>query len=185
VSRREGETPSTVTGGGGTAVRGAILIGAAVLLGVVLLGRGLDSGLLPGDDGNGTAAGENGDGGSDTTTPVTTEDGTPVTRAPAEVVVWVLNGGGPAGTASNGSQVVTNAGYQSVEPENAPQDVPQSIVYFIEGYQADAAAVATLLGFGADRVQPLPDPPPVPNGDLRGAQVLAVLGPDFGQQPAG
>lgn len=188
MSRRENDPTSSVAGGGGTAVRGAILIGAAVLLGVVLLGRGLDSGLLPGDDGDGQAGGQTGDGDGDgtTSTPAPTQpDGTPATRVPGEVTVWVLNGGGPTGTATNGTQVVANGGYLTVPADNAPQDVPQSIIYFVDGYQADAAAVATLLGFGADRVQALPNPPPVPNGDIQGANVLAVLGPDFGQQPAG
>ena len=107
----------------------------------------------------------------------------PRSFAPAEVTVWVLNGGGPTGTATNGTQVVANAGYDTVEAANAPQDVPQSIIYYVEGYQPDAAAVAGLLGFPADRVVALPEPPPVPNGDLQGANIVAVLGPDF--QPTG
>jgi hypothetical protein len=185
-ARSESDSAATATGGSGTTIRGAILIGAAVLLGVVLLGRGIDTSLVPTSDENGGNAGSEGDGDGDTTpTPVTSEDGTPVTRAPGEVTVWVLNAGGPTGTAANGTQAAANAGYRTVPADNAPADVAQSIVYYVEGYQADAAAVATLLGFGPDRVQALPNPPPVPNGDLQGANVIAVLGPDFGQQPSG
>jgi hypothetical protein len=184
-TRREGDSGTAGTGGTGTTVRGAILIGAAVLLGVVLLGRGIDTSLVPTSDDNGGDAGSSGDGDGSTSTPETTPDGTPVTRAPAEVTVWVLNAGGPTGTAANGTQAAANAGYATVPADNAPADVAQSIIYYVEGYQADAAAVATLLGFGADRVQALPNPPPVPNGDLQGANVIAVLGPDFGQQPSG
>jgi hypothetical protein len=164
-------------------VRGAVLIAAAVLLGIVLLGKGLDSGFVnTGDDAGSVGSGDSGDGGTSETGP-TTPDGTPVTRPPAEVTVWVLNGGGPTGTATNGTQLVANAGYATVGAANAPEDVPQSTIYYVEGYQADAAAVAALLGFPVDRVVALPNPPPVPNADLQGATVVAVLGPDF--QPTG
>ena len=185
-SRRETEAQPAAasTVAGGSAVRGAIIIGAAVLLGVVLLGKGLDTGFAStGSNGdNGSSGSENGDGGT-TPTGETTPDGTAVTRPPGEVTVWVLNGGGPTGTATNGSTIVANAGYATVPAENAPQDVPQSIIYYVEGYQADAAAVAGLLGFPVERVVALPNPPPVPNGDLQGAAIVAVLGPDF--QPTG
>ncbi len=165
--------------------RGAIIIGAAVLLGVVLLGKGLDTGFVnTGSDGNGAAGEETGNGnGATTPTGETTPDGTAVTRPPPEVTVWVQNGGGPTGAATNGATVVANAGYATVPASNATEDVPQSIIYFVEGYQADAAAVAGLLGFPVERVVALPSPPPVPNGDLLGATIVAVLGPDF--QPTG
>jgi hypothetical protein len=154
-----------------------VLIGAAILLGVVLLGKGFDSGFVnTGSTGGGSSTD---DIGTATTAPgETTPEGTPVTRAPAEVTVWVLNGGGPTGTATNGTQVVANAGYATVGAANA-EPVPQSTIYYVEGYQADAAAVAALLGFPVDRVVALPDPPPVPNADLQGASVVAVLGPDY------
>jgi LytR cell envelope-related transcriptional attenuator len=166
-------------------VRGAVLIGAAVLLGIVLLGKGLDTGLVnTGGDGGSVGSGESGEGDGTSETGATTPEGTPVTRAPAEVTVWILNGGGPTGTATNGTQVVANAGYATVGAANSPEDVPQSTIYYVEGYQADAAAVAALLGFPVDRVVALPNPPPVPNADLQGATVVAVLGPDF-QAPTG
>jgi hypothetical protein len=158
-------------------------LGAAVLLGVVLLGKGIDTGFLPDGGGNGSTGGQTGGGTGTTVTGETTPDGTAVTRPPGEVTVWVLNGGGPTGTATNGTQVVANAGYATVPADNAPQDVPQSIIYYVEGYQADAAAVAGMLGFPIERVVALPNPPPVPNGDIQGANIVAVLGPDF--QPTG
>jgi hypothetical protein len=160
-----------------------VLIGAAVLLGIVLLGKGLDTGFVnTGDNAGSVGSDDSGDDGTTETGP-TTPDGTPVTRAPAEVTVWVLNGGGPTGTATNGTQLVANAGYATVGAANAPEDVPQSTIYYVEGYQADAAAVAALLGFPVERVVALPNPPPVPNADLQGATVVAILGPDF--QPTG
>jgi hypothetical protein len=50
-------------------------------------------------------------------------------------------------------------------------------VYYTEGFQAEAQAVAASLGAPAEAVQPMPTPPPV--ADIQGAQVLVVLGPDI------
>ncbi|MGH9242779.1 MAG: LytR C-terminal domain-containing protein [Acidimicrobiales bacterium] len=177
--------PSTPTGTGGTAVRGALLIGAAVALGVLLLAKGVDTGFVPTSDNDRPQSGiDQGDGGDNGTTNgdgTTDTEPTADTRPPAEVRVWALNGSTINGAAGNATQTVTNTGYQIVSPSDAPENVEASIVFFIEGFQADAAAVAGLLGIPAERVTALPDPPPVPNGDIRGANVIVVIGPDFGQ----
>jgi hypothetical protein len=185
-SRRRGGEPASAStsasgaGGSGATLRGALIIGVAVLLGILLLGKGLDTGFVPTSDEATPRPGSDDDGGDDTTDGTEPTDGAPAdTRPPAEVTVWVLNGGGPTGTATEGTTLVANAGYRTVPASNAPENVAQSIVYYVEGYQADAAAVAGVLGLPADRVTALPNPPPVANGDIQGSQVIAVLSTDF------
>ena len=56
-----------------------------------------------------------------------------------------------------------------------------SLVYFEATFEADALAVAQLLGGGEDRIRPLTDPPPSGVTDLREANVLVVLGGPTGQ----
>jgi hypothetical protein len=182
-SRRRGAEPSggsTAAAGTGATLRGALIIGVAVLVGILLLGKGLDTGFVPTSDEGTPQPGSDDDGDNGSTDGTQPSDGeTAETRAPAEVTVWVLNGGGPTGTATSGTTAVANAGYRTVAASNAPESVPQSIVYYVEGFQADAAAVAGVLGLPADRVTPLPNPPPVANGDIQGAQVIAVLSTDY------
>ena len=177
-----------VAGGGTAALRGALLIGVAVVLGVVLLGKGLDNGIIPSSDdtpsqreddedgSDGAAAG--GDEESTTTTTLA------VARPAPEVKVLVLNGSGAAGVAGAGTDKAAAAGYQTAPAANVPegQNVTASIIYFLEGYEADAQAVAGVLGVPLTEttIQPLPTPlpPSIPEGDIKGAHVVAVLGLD-------
>ncbi|CAN5217530.1 hypothetical protein BH18ACT4_BH18ACT4_08350 [soil metagenome] len=180
---RTGRSKDTAAGGGGAALRGALIIGLAVVLGIVLLGKGLDSGILPSssDQDDDTTDVATGEGGSIDETTTTSEA---VARVPAEVKVYVLNGAGAPGLAGTGTDRVASAGYQTAPAENVPdgQDVAASAVYYVDGFEADANAVATVLGLPIveGTVQPLPTPvpPAVPDGDVRGSNVIAVLGPD-------
>jgi hypothetical protein len=54
--------------------------------------------------------------------------------------------------------------------------VSSSTVYYADGYEAEAEAVAATLS-PQPPVAPMPDPAPV--ADLRGATVLVVVGPDL------
>jgi LytR cell envelope-related transcriptional attenuator len=188
-----GHGGDAVSGGGTTALRGALLVGVAVVLGVILLGRGLDSGVVPsssnGDDAAGADGGdgEGGDGG--TTASTTTTTSLPPPRNPAEVKVWAINGSGLSGVAGAATDKAVAAGYATASASDAPegQDVPATVIYYLEGFQSDAIAVATVIGVAptAQNVQPLPQPlpPAIPSGDLQGSNVIVVLGPDA--PPAG
>lgn len=160
--------------GGTASIRGAALIAVAVLVGVVLLGKGFDSGLLPSTSDTPSeqaANGNDGNGGGDGTTTTST---TAVVHTPAEVRVLVLNGSGLSGVAGTASQSLAAAGYVTLDPDNATA-TPTTVVYFVPGFDADAAAAATVLGIPATAVQPLPTPPPVNPAD---ANVIVVLGAD-------
>ena len=52
------------------------------------------------------------------------------------------------------------------------------MVYYTPPVQAEARAIATILGVAA--VQPMPSPSPI--RDLRGADVLVMAGPDLAQK---
>jgi hypothetical protein len=169
---------SLARSGGGAAVRGAVLIAVAVILGLVLLSKGIEDGNLIslGTDNGGSTSGT-GDGA--TTTTATAGETTTTTlappRPPNEVKVLVLNGAaGKTGVAARATQQLQAVNYNVLSPDNAP-DAPVSTVYFTPGYQSDAQAIAGALGITTP-VAPMPAPPPVP--DIRGANVVVVLGAD-------
>jgi hypothetical protein len=152
----------------GGSVRGALLVAIAVVIGLVLIRSGLDT----------DQALSAGDGGSGTTT--TEEDATTTTvaaRPPAEVTVLVANGSGVDGAAARLTATIASQGYATATETNSER-VPNTTVYFVEGYDREAAALAQALSpNAAPATAPMPAPPPVT--DLAGAQVLVVLGPDL------
>jgi hypothetical protein len=185
ASRRGRDTEGPgLPGAGGATLRGALLIAAAVLVGVVLLGKGFDTGFLPsssdtpseqagdGDGDDGGTDGEGTDGEDATTTTVT-----PTTHAPAQVRVIVLNGGGPSGAAGTSSTALAGAGFTTLDAGNT-DDVTASAVFYAETFQADAAAVAAALGITATP-QALPATPPTGAPAAGQVDVVVVLGPDF------
>jgi hypothetical protein len=160
--------------GSGT-VKGALLIFVAVAIGIGLLA-------------NSFAAGSSGGGGAppivDGVTTSIASDTTGTTGAPtvgphtpALVKVYVLNGSGLVGVAQEATDILNGRNYTTIPPANAPSKVPASRVYFLESYQADAEAIAGLLGLVATAVEPMPAAPPIT--DLAGANVVVILGPDF------
>lgn len=174
AGRQSSEDGSFVRSAGGAIARGALLVAVAVLIGVLLLARGLDSGDL-------VASGRDDDGGEQTegtspggTASSTTSTSAAAVRPPSEVRVLVANGSGVPGVAGQRSDALGAAGYVTLEPANAAP-TPTTQVLFVEGFQSEASAVATALGFAPTAVQPLPDPPPV---DPLDANVVVVLGQD-------
>lgn len=169
-------------------VRGVALIVVAVLLGVVLLDatddEPVDATAAPDDDvtlGTDEEDGDDegdgaGDGAGAVATTTTTE--VPVARPPAEVTVLVANGSGVAGAAGAFTEQIGASGYVTATPTNLTGGgrTDASVVYFTEGFEAEAAALAGTLS-PVPVVQALPEPAPV--DDLRGAAVLLVVGPDL------
>ena len=165
-------------------MRGALLVAVAVLVGVVLLGKGFDTGFLPstggsseeeaGDDGD---DGDDGDGDGTTDESTTSTTVTPTTHVQAQVRVIVLNGGGPSGAAGTSSTALAAAGFTTLDAGNTEPPVAATAVYFVPGFDADAVAIAANLGITAVP-QPMPAAPPAgaPPGEV---DVVVVLGPDF------
>lgn len=101
----------------------------------------------------------------------------PAVRVPSEVKVLVLNGAQTQGIAGRGTEVLQAASYQTGAPKNANSQRPSAVLY-IEGYQAEAVAVAAAFGPGLETlVQPL-DPADAPIDDLQGSHVVVVIGAD-------
>ena len=164
------------------AARGLILVVVAVALGAILLAAGGSVGFD--SDSKGVDIGDNGGDGSevtDTTTP--TDDTTPtsaappVTVAPADVMVVAANGAGISGLASSTTAFLATKGYSSSTATDATADATATTVYFAEGFQPNAAALATLFSVPPEQVQPLPAEP-VASEQPPEAAVVIVLGPD-------
>lgn len=173
--------PETRTGGFDANARGIAVLVVAVLVALLLL-------LKAGGDGNTSTAADDTGGGVTTTAPLggsttTTPDDTTTTtaassgdREPKDVTVLVLNGGGPAGVAKANSDAIGEKGYTMGAYTNASATVATTVVYYADGYQAEAEAVASALGKSADVVEAMPDTPPGPGADT--ADVVVVLGQD-------
>jgi hypothetical protein len=182
--------------------RGAILVGAAVLLGVVLLAFGLDDGdgetaatapaPVPTDTtdtsvlGNGETIPPTTAGGGGavpaTAAPSTTPPGVDVAHAPNEVLVMTANGSGTSGEAG---RLATALGAENFQTDAADAlATSTSKIYFRPTYAADAQAVAELLGGPADAISPMPETPPVVeanNTPARAAEahIIVIIGSDL------
>lgn len=195
---RRNADPATGRAGSDAAVRGALLIAVAVIIGLLLLWRGHD------DDSTATVS-TDGDTPVVTSpdgTPATNPDGTPgtegagtdttappppSTHAPSEVVVLVANGTGTSGGAGAVTQKLVPLAYNWRPAADASSsDIAQSVVYFREGFQEDARQVAIHLGVPEDAaasiLQPMPAEPPVRGTkgmeSAQAAHVLVLLGTD-------
>ena len=170
--------PEARPGGLDSNVRGLLVLGAAVLVGVLLLASWGDDGAskVATTDGKTTTTVDIGDLGTTTTAPTETTTTTPGSaNSPSEVSVIVLNGSGQTGAAATNSSTIGDAGYTMLTPGNA-QNIDSTTVYYADGYEADAIAVAKLLGKGTDAVKPLSD---ASLGGAEGdANVVVVLGAD-------
>jgi hypothetical protein len=159
------------------AFRGVVLVALAVVIGIILLGSGLD------DTGPVTVAAD-GDGGEETSGDGDEEPSTD-TVVPDEVVdpssipVVVANGSGVEGAAGAVTELLIAAGYSPGDPTDTTVDASQTpldTVYFIAtptSFQAQAEQVATDLGLPPESVVEMPNPPPA---DIGLAGVLVVLG---------
>ena len=195
-------------GGGGlgpsnaaAAPRALLLIAVAVILGLVLLWKGLDT--TPGvavppeatDDGSAESVGMVEEGPADlpvedepvaatTPAPTTTTAAVPApTRPPNQVRVLVANGSGVRRGASDVTDVLSPNGYTTLPPANAtPTDT--SGIYYRPSYSSDARAVMELVAPGnPDLISPLPPGGlDVPDGTLdrvANANVVVILGADL------
>lgn len=158
---------------GSALARGIALIVAAVVLGLVLLNATEKSPVLE-------ATADDGD--TEVTTPTTDAERTTTTVAarahdPAEVTILVANGSGVKGAAGRIAESLKASNYVLKESTNTQTPAEASIVYFAEGYQADARAVASLLT-PPPGIQPMPTEA-LPVKDLAGANLLVVVAADL------
>lgn len=111
--------------------------------------------------------------GDDLTSPVVTTTTTPATP-PSSVTVGVLNAGGPSGAAKKTMGSIEGVGYRRGSVGNSKPAISASVVYYREGYQAQATAVGGVINI--DNVASMPSSL---NGASSTDNVVVVLGSDF------
>jgi hypothetical protein len=160
--------------------RGVVLVVIAVLVGLVLLRNGIDADANAGSStggGKGTTADGGGtDGGSTTSS-------TLGLRSPSEVPLIVLNGSGVKGAANKYATFLLNKGYTNqtdADGGNAAAQADTTTVYFQEGFQNEAKAVASAIK--APTVGGTAAVPTVSLGPTNNASVVVVIGKDLGSK---
>lgn len=100
-------------------------------------------------------------------------------RPPGEVEVVVLNATDRKGIAGQGTELLEIAGYAIVPAGNAT-NAAGSVIYYLEGYRADAIAVSAVFNDGLEGLVQAFDPtsPPAAAEDIGDAKVIVVLGVD-------
>jgi hypothetical protein len=150
-------------GAGSSTVKGALLVGAAVVLGIVLLQIVDDGSSGP------VANGRTSTASTTTTVKSTTTTGgktTPTTKtaavkAPAQIKLLVLNAGAPTGSAGTVSTTLRNHGYTNQGTAgNDPNHRSGKQVLCRAALSREAATLAVLLGTGTTKaVLGNPGPP--------------------------
>lgn len=189
---------------GGAAVRGAVVIGIALVIGFLLLQQGVgdedllvqseaasnasESGTTGGDD-EGDTGTETGEADTDDTT-VTTDPSNagsipvattlPPARPANEVKVVVANAARVDGAAGRATEQLRALGYTTLPASNGEEAADTSSLLYAEGYQAEALVMANEIGLDAANVVPMPDPIPIsePPAD---ANIVLLLGRDLAQ----
>jgi hypothetical protein len=174
---------------GAQTLKGAVLLAVAVIIGVVLLHTAPASVTTVNTSASHSPT-TRAPSTSRTTRPATGNTvpplapqttAAPQAHPPAQVKVAVANGSGVPGLAGRIRAQLNSAGYNTAVPAlNAPS-TPTTVVYYVAGYQPDAAQIASgQLSLPASVVKPLPSPPPVAAAQIPGVEVLVVAGTDIG-----
>ena len=146
---------------------GIIVVIVAVLVGLLLLGRGYDN----------SSSEISGPGNSITT--VAPDSSTTIPSGnvnPADVKVKVANATNVVGLATKTRDSLLQRGYTSVSVGDSTTKQEASTVFYAPGAESAAAGVAQALGLAPTVVGPLPNPSPVALGD---AVVLVMAGLDL------
>jgi LytR cell envelope-related transcriptional attenuator len=124
-----------------SAARGAGLIGAAVVVGIILL-QVIDS---PGSSGGGGGNGGGGGGTDSVVTQPTIDDTLPAAPDPASFSTIVLNASGESGVAQNLTNQLRGNGYLMLTPSNATMQEGIT-VQCQDSFQAAAEPLAAAVG---------------------------------------
>jgi hypothetical protein len=153
-----------------------LVVAVAALLGWFVLRNGFGVG----DASNGGSS----DAATTTVAEVTTTVPPPTTTL--DKASWknvVANGSGVGGSAGRLTETLAGKGYVMIEPTNANRnDYAVTEIYFVTGFEAQAAEISRELGVPVTGL--LPDPSPVPPAGVQDANVVVVLGTDLASQPS-
>ena len=162
--------------------RGIALVIVAAALGIFLIAKSFDTSkgtsvtAGPTTTTATTVAGGTSSTGAGTTTPGATNPQT-TTANPGAVKVLVLNAAGVNGAAGRLRDTLKGLGY-TASAATAAKQVATTVVYYVDGFKADATNVAAALTLGADAVILMPAPPPVDAKTLGDNTVVVLLGRD-------
>jgi len=167
-------------------LKAALLIGSAVLLGVLLLhvGPGGNVSAVTRVLTQRTALPR-------VSLPPPTTALVPLTppgpRPANQVRLLIANGTNVAGAAGRVRNQLAQAGYDTAKPPtDAPtKDNATTTVYFQPSFQADGVGVAAALSLPASVVTAMPSPPPLPASALVAVDVLVIVGTDIANQIVG
>jgi hypothetical protein len=120
--------------------------------------------------------------GATTTTVPAHPTTTTSTIPPSKVPVLVANASGTAGAAAAVSNQLQPGGWNLLPPVNATARVASSHVYYVAGFEPQAAAIASQLHLPASAVSPSTTAAPVTT--IGTAEVLVVVGPDLATKAA-
>ena len=172
-SRQRRSAPS----GPDPAARGSILVVVAVVLGASLLAAGGTGGCDQDDECVDIGEGGGGEDVTETPAPTETTTSAPVTVAPSQVAVVAANGAGISGLAGSSADFLATQGYTNTAATDALADTAQTVVYYVDGFQPNAVAIAGAFGLPETQVQPLPAEP-VAGDQPDTTAIVVLLGPD-------
>lgn len=164
--------------------RGIALVIVAAALGIFLIAKSFDSSsgtpVSTGSTTTTTATTVAGNTSSSTgpasSTPGVTGSSTS-TANPGGVHVLVLNAAGVNGAAGRLRDTLKGLGY-TASAGTAAKQAATTVIYYVDGFKADATNVAAALTLGADSVLLMPAPAPVDAKTLGDSTVVVVLGRD-------
>ena len=165
-----------------SALRGAVLVALAVLLGYLILGGVADLDFTPVTSGNNVQPTATRTAVEDETETVPvaqpTEVNTDLARPNSEVAVLVANGTEISGQALRLTDRLRNQGFNTRQPQNANQQ-PASVIYYRPGFAPEATVVRIVLNVTTP-IAPMPEPDPnIGDGiDLGPVDVLVLVGAD-------
>lgn len=179
ASAGSGRRPAAPPVSTGSPMLGVVLVAVAALIGVMLLakGGGAEKIVTQSSSDGGALATPGGDAGQ---SPTPTEPVTVVTTPAAQLKIIVANGSNVKGVAKKAKDQLAAAGYSLSTAVDASASVPNSIVYYVAGADADARAVAQAIGLSPDLVALMPTSPPIKQ-QLGDAKILVVLSSDSPQ----
>lgn len=174
------QTPGTFYRDLAIMILGIVVVGAAVFFLLYVIADEPDTGPIAATTST-TLAETSTTGSSEVTsttadaTTSTSAAGTSTTvavRAPSEVTVVVLNSVGLDGAAGRLTEELSQAGYQTLTPDNFTPEQDPSRIWFREDFAAEASELVEFVP-GA-QVEPLPD-----DSLQEGADVVLVLGTGY------
>lgn len=103
-------------------------------------------------------------------TTTTTEPPRPPVRPPSQTGVLVLNATSVAGLAGRLTDRLADMGYQTIPPDDHPENLDSSVIWYVEGYDREAAILSERVPDAELTVFP---------GDAPRAPITVVLGASY------